>query len=277
MTRLKVGVLHPGEMGVVVAATIRNSGHDVFFASQDRSGETRRRAASAGLTDAGSVERLCGICEAIVSVCPPEFAEPVAEEVAGHGYRGLYVDANAIAPERAHRIGTRLTSQGAAFVDACIIGPPATARGQTWLYASGEKAAAASPLFSGGPLEFEVLDGPVGHASALKMCFAAHSKGSIALLAAVVSAAEGLGVRTALERQWTRNGPSAEKVAASIRNAAPKAWRFVAEMREIAETFTSAGVPAGFPAAAGEIYRKLERFKGRREAELSEVLDRLAH
>ena len=71
----KIGILHPGQMGVVVAKTIRNSGHDVYWASAGRSTESRGRASEAGLTDAGSVERLCKICAAIVSVCPPEFAE----------------------------------------------------------------------------------------------------------------------------------------------------------------------------------------------------------
>src|SRR6516225_5005212 len=75
-------------MGIVVAKTIRNSGHDVYWASAGRSTESRGRASDAGLTDAGSVERLCEICAAIVSVCPPEFAEGLAREVAAATARG---------------------------------------------------------------------------------------------------------------------------------------------------------------------------------------------
>ncbi|MBZ5575379.1 MAG: DUF1932 domain-containing protein [Acidobacteriia bacterium] len=257
-----VGVIHPGEMGAVVATTLRNSGHSVYFASEGRSPETLRRAAEAGVTDAGTVARMCELCTAIVSVCPPEFAEPLAKEVASHSFRGLYLDANAISPARARRMAGLMTKQGATFLDGCIIGMPARARGQTWLYASGENAAAAGDLFSGGPLEFEMLGSEVGQASALKMCFAAHSKGMTALLAAVMGAAEGLGVRQALERQWRRNGPNPERAAAQIRQAAPKAWRFVGEMKEIAKTFESASLPGGFPRAAEEIYGRMAGFKG---------------
>ncbi len=272
MAKEKVGILHPGEMGVVVAETVRNSGHEVWWASAGRSEQTRRRAEAAGLADAGSVAGLCGNCSAIVSVCPPEFAEDLAREVAGCSFRGLYIDANAISPERARRIGARVAEAGGAFLDGSILGMPARTRGQTWLYVSGENAAAAAQYFCGGPLEFEVLGDYAGQASALKMCFAAHSKGTAALQTAVLAAAEGLGVQGALARQWGRSGPNFERVVASVRTAAPKAWRFTAEMREIADTFESAGVPIGFPTAAEEIYKCLEGFKGDGEIRLEDVL-----
>lgn len=176
MSKSKVGVLHPGQMGVVVAATMRNSGHEVFWASEGRSRETCRRAADAGLTDAISVGQLCEICSVLVSVCPPEFAEGLARAVAGHSFRGLYLDANAISPQRTRRIGELLSGHGAAFLDGCIIGMPTSRRGETWLYVSGENAGAAASFFAAGPLECEVIGGEIGQASALKMCFAAHSK-----------------------------------------------------------------------------------------------------
>ena len=275
VTNQKVGVLHPGQMGVVVAETLRNSGQEVYWVSAGRSAETRSRAARAGLADAGTVARLCETCSVIVSVCPPEFAEEVAREVSGHPFRGLYLDVNAISPGRARRIGRLLTEQGASYVDGSIIGMPAKARGQTWLYLAGDAAGSALPLFRGGPLEVEDLCAKAGQASALKMCFAAHSKGTAALLAAVAGTAEALGVREALERQWSRSGPNWERVAATIEQAAPKAWRFVAEMTEIGDTFESVGIPKGFPLAAGEIYEKLRGYRGSIEPDLAGILSRL--
>lgn len=260
---------------MVVAATIANSGHEVFWASEARGAETRRRAAGASLRDAGTVAELCKTCAALVSVCPPEFAERVAEEVAGYAFPGLYVDANAISPERTRRLGRLLTRQGATFIDGCIIGLPARTRGQTWLYLSGEKAESAASFFHGGPLEVEVLGEEIGQASALKMCFAAHSKGIAALRAAVVGAAEALGVRVALERQWSRSGPPVAQVTDSIQHIAPKAWRFVAEMQEIANTFGSVGVPKGFPEAAAEVFARLAEFKSGGKPDLPAVLRKL--
>lgn len=272
MLKQRIGVLHPGEMGVVVAATIVNSGHEVHWASEGRGPETRRRAETAGLADAGTVARLCESCSVIVSVCPPEYAEAVATEVAERGFRGLYLDVNAVSPERACRMGRVLAGRGAAFVDGCIIGMPARTRGQTWVYLSGERAEEAASFFHGGPLEVEVLGEEIGRASALKMCFAAHSKGTAALLAAVTGTAEVLGVRVALERQWARSGPNPGRAAESIQRAAPKAWRFVGEMREIADTFESAGIPRGFPESAGAIFARMAGFKGSGAPDLASVL-----
>ncbi len=276
MTTSRVGIVHPGQMGAVVAATARNSGQEVYWVSEGRSPETRRRAADAGLVDAGTLARLCETCAAVVSVCPPEFAEGVARAVAACSFRGLYLDANAISPERARRIGRLMEQSGATFVDGCIIGMPTQRRGETWLYVSGERADRALPLFDGGPLEIEMLGDEIGQASALKMCFAAQSKGSTALLAAVMAASEALGVRAALERQWSRSGPNVARAVKAVQQAAPKSWRFVGEMKEIADTFDSMGVPQGFPRAAEEIYGRLAGFKGGREPRFEEVLRRLA-
>jgi 3-hydroxyisobutyrate dehydrogenase-like beta-hydroxyacid dehydrogenase len=275
MSKRKIGVLHPGEMGAAVATTARNSGQEVYWASDRRSPETCRRAAAAGLVDAGTLQRMTELCPAIVSICPPEFAEELASEVVALGYGGLYIDANAISPERVRRMGECMASHGIAFVDACIIGLPATTRGETWLYLSGPHAADAVAYFSEGPLEVEVLAGGIGKASALKMCFAAHTKGLAALRAAVLGAAEELGVLSDLQRQWERTGTTFAAAVGSLQHTAPKAWRFVAEMKEIAATFESAGMPPEFHLAAAEIFARLASFKGAGKPELREALKKL--
>jgi 3-hydroxyisobutyrate dehydrogenase-like beta-hydroxyacid dehydrogenase len=170
----------------------------------------------------------------------------------------VYLDANAISPERARRNAGHLEAGGARFVDGGIIGPPATTRNRTWLYLSGESASVAAGNFCAGPIEVEVLPGGIGRASALKLCFAANSKGSVALAAAVMAAAEHLDVLEDLKRQWSRNSPKIADLEAELSRAAPKAWRYVAEMREIASTFESSGLPPDFHQAAAEIFHRLE-------------------
>ena len=93
-----IGILHPGAMGVSIAASARNSGSTVYWASEGRSEDTANRAKQANLQDAGSVAALCQTCEVIFSVCPPAAAEAQANDVLALGFRGLYVDMNAIAP-----------------------------------------------------------------------------------------------------------------------------------------------------------------------------------
>ena len=270
-----VGILHPGQMGTVVALSARNSGNQVFWASEGRSAASRERASNAGFEDAGTLARLCELCPLIVSVCPPEFAEQIAEQVALCSYHGDYVDANAISPERVQRIARRMEGTGARFVDGGIIGPPAITRNCTWLYLSGEHAAEIAPAFSSGPIEVEVLTGAIGRASALKMCFAASSKGSIALACSVLATAQQMDVLDDLKRQWARSGPSFPGIEGEISRAAPKAWRFTGEMHEIAATFLSAGLPPEFHQAAAEIFRRLEDFKGCTAPDFKAVLDTL--
>jgi 3-hydroxyisobutyrate dehydrogenase-like beta-hydroxyacid dehydrogenase len=272
-----VGILHPGEMGISVAVSAQNSGHTVFWVSEGRSPQTHRRAQNHSLADASSLAQLCRTCSIIVSVCPPHAAEQVARQVLAHAYQGLYVDVNAISPQRALRIGEAMRERGIAFVDGGIIGGPAWAAGTTWLYLSGSQAQRVADCFSAGPLQTEVMGERPGQASALKMCYAAYTKGTTALLCAALATAEELGVRENLERQWSRDGAGlAEQAARRVRGVTAKAWRFAGEMEEVAVTFAEAGLPSGFHQAAAELYRRLAGFRSRAETPaLSEVLTAL--
>jgi len=108
--------------------------------------------------------------------------------------------------------------------------------------------------FAGTPLEARVIDGAVG-ASALKMTYAAWTKGSAALLLAIQATAAELGVEALLRDEWDLSLPDAPGRLEAARQAADaKAWRWVAEMREIAATFAAAGQPDGFHRAAAELY-----------------------
>jgi 3-hydroxyisobutyrate dehydrogenase-like beta-hydroxyacid dehydrogenase len=262
MTKENVGILHPGNMGISVAATAKNSGHMVHWASEGRSPQTRARAEEHGLVDVGTLAEMCRICPVMVCVCPPHAAEDVAHQVIGCGYRGLYLDANAISPQRVKRIGRAMTEAGVAFVDGGIIGGPAWEPDRTWLYLSGTEAERAAGCFSAGPLETSAIGDEVGKASALKMCFAAYTKGSTALLCAIVATAQKLGVWHELEHQWSRHGSDfAEQAVDRVRGVTSRAWRFAGEMEEISGTFNRAGLPGEFHAAAADVYRRIAHFK----------------
>lgn len=257
---------HPGEMGISIAATLQNGGHTVFWASEGRGPQTRARAEQHALHDALTLAHLCERCSVIVSVCPPHAAETVAADVLSHHFDGIYLDANAISPQRARRMAHAFAAAGATFVDSGIIGGPAWSPHSTWLYLSGAAAEDAAGCFAAGPLEVVVLGESAGQASALKMCYAAYTKGTTALLAASLAAAEALGVRPALEGQWSREGSDlAEGAAQRVRRVTRKAWRFAGEMDEIADTLGEAGAPEGFHRAAGDVYRRMTDFKDRPE------------
>ena len=262
MKKEKVGILHPGMMGICVAATVQNSGHTVCWASEGRSRQTRERAEKFNLCDSATLAAMCETCTVIVSVCPPHAAEEVAGQVMAQSFKGLYLDVNAISPQRAIRIGNAMKEAGVTFVDGGIIGEPAWEPGKTWIYLSGDKAQEAAGCFSAGPLETSVVGEAVGKASSLKMCYAAYTKGTTALLCAILATAEVLGVRRELQIQWSRDWANfGEQSAERVRKVTAKAWRFAGEMAEIAATFREAGMPGEFHVAAEMIYRRIAGFK----------------
>ncbi|MDE2749750.1 MAG: DUF1932 domain-containing protein [Chloroflexota bacterium] len=275
---MKIGIINPGAMGISIAASARAAGHDVYWAAAGRSAATTQRAEAHNLRAVGSLAELCAACEVMLCVCPPHAAEAVARDVAQAGFRGLYCDGNAIAPKQAQGIGARLEAAGVSFVDGSIIGPPAWKTGATRFYLSGPAAARIAALFAGTVTEAVVIGAEVGKASALKMVFAAQTKGFAALLSAIQGAAEQLGVREDLDREWARRDPDvAEQRVNQVRNVTGKAWRFAGEMQEIAATFEAAGMPPGFFEAAHEIYQRMARFKDAEETpELDDVLAALA-
>lgn len=272
-----IGVLHPGEMGVSVAASAIESGNRVFWVSADRSDATRVRANQLQLTEVETIAQLCNLCEIILSVCPPHAAEDVARSVIENGFQGLYLDANAIAPQRSIKMGRAMNGAGIKFVDGGIIGGPAWTPNETWLYLSGSDAEVIVACFSNGPLETKILGKEIGKASALKMCYAAYSKGTTALLAAILAAAESLDVRDELYQQWDMDDSNfSEQVNRRVARVTAKAWRFEGEMHEIASTFREAGLPGGFHESAAEIYRRMAAARGESEAlNLMEFLDAL--
>jgi 3-hydroxyisobutyrate dehydrogenase-like beta-hydroxyacid dehydrogenase len=258
----RVALFHPGEMGAAVGACLKRQGARVLCALNGRSKDTLERARKAGLEDAGSLQAALEQSEAVLSVCPPHGALALAREVAACGFRGIYVDANAISPETARAVGAAVEAAGASFVDAGIIGAPPVDRPAS-LVLCGARANDIARLF-GETMNCTVLEGPLGSASATKACYAAWTKGTWLALASIYAAAEQLGVAQALREQWARSHPQLLEQLGAPSLSPAKAWRWIAEMEEIAATFESAGQPGGFALAAAEICRRLEHFKDER-------------
>ena len=260
------GFLHPGAMGASIATTCQG---ERLWCGDGRSAATRRRAEAAGLTDVGGLEALVEQSDVIVSVCPPARALDVARAVADLGYQGIYVDANAVAPVTARAIGEFFEH----FVDGGIVGPPVRSAGSTRLYLSGDDAEQVAARWADGPLEVRLVDGGAGAASAVKMCFAAWTKGTSALLLAIRALAAAEGVDEALLGEWATSLPhliaQSDTAAATT---APKGWRFAGEMLEIAASFEAHGLPGGFGHAAAEIYDRLSEFKDVTDATLPGVV-----
>ena len=260
----RIGLLHPGDMGASVGAAARSNQHTVLWASAGRTASTAARARRADLEDAGTVAELVKASEIVLSVCPPHAAEEVASEVARLGFAGVYVECNAISPDRTRAIQRIVEKAGAHYVDGGIIGGPAwTREAKTRLYLSGPRAGEVAACFAGSPLETPAISERIGAASALKMGYAAYTKGTTALLTAILGLVEKEGVRAELARQW--GDAFTEQAVRRVCANTAKAWRFVGEMHEIAATFRGAGLPGGFHQAAAEVYERLAAFKDHAE------------
>lgn len=247
--------LHPGAMGSRLGGSCRGADRRLWL-SAGRTDATVVRAESEGLEAVDNLERAIAEAGVVVSVCPPSAAASVADQVAAAGFDGVYVDANAVAPATARRIGERFDR----FVDGGIIGPPPVEPGSTRMYLSGRSSDTdgVAALWAGSELDVRVLDGEAGAASALKMVYAAWTKGSAALLATIVAGAEAMGVGDDLAREWELSQPGLdERVTRTAAGIGPKAWRFAGEMTEIASSFDAVGLPAGFWEAAAETYERL--------------------
>ena len=178
-----VGLLHPGEMGAAVGGCLVSVGHEVLWDPTGRSRASTGRALAAELTGV-TFDRVIQRSSVILSICPPHAALDVAAQVADTGYAGIYVDANAISVATAEQVAGIVTAAGAAYVDGGIIGLPPEIAGHTRLYLSGPRANEVRVLFGRSALDARIADGPLYAASAVKMAYAAWTKGSSALLLA---------------------------------------------------------------------------------------------
>ncbi len=255
---MKILLLHPGAMGASIGAALVGNGHDVAWVSAKRSEATRDRANQAGLVAVATLEDALD-ADVVISVCPPGAAVDVGRSVSERGFTGIYVDGNAVSPATACKVEHLFGEQ---YVDGGIVGPPAWRPGTTRFYLSGYSAERVASLFENTLVDVRVVDGGPGAASALKMCYAAYAKGSIALVLGVRALAESNGVSTALLAEWDVSQPGLVRRSESGATATSlKAWRFVGEMHEIAATFRAADLPCGFHEAAAELYGRMATFK----------------
>ena len=243
-------VIAPGAMGAAVGARLVEHGAEIVTLLTGRSPASADRAKAAGMRGV-ELAQLAEV-DIILSIVPPGEAMALARTVApvlrGAASRPVYADCNAVSPQTAEAIAAVVTGQGVRFVDAGIIGgPPRSGTPGPLFYTSGPEAPALDALAKYG-LRVSDLHGPLGAASGLKMSYAGITKGLTALAAAMMLAATRFGAAPSLAAELAASQPDLLKwVSRSVPDMYPKAYRWVAEMQEIAAF-------AGEDAATREIY-----------------------
>ena len=259
MTFNTVAILSPGDMGHAVGQRLREHELDVITCLAGRSERTRALAEQAGIRDvptmAELVERSDLIMSMTVSAAVPGVCRQVAEALRATGSATLFAECNAIAPQLARELEPVITEAGGRYVDASIIGGPPRPGYSPHFYASGEHAAEFARLNDFGITVLK-LDGDVGQASGIKMCYAAMTKGTSALYAELLMAAELMGLTEPLLAEF-QSGQQAvlQRMERSIPTVPPRARRWVSEMEEIRDTFAHLGMTPHLFEGVAEMYR----------------------
>lgn len=260
--RPTVGLLAPGEMGHAVAAILQGAGVRVITNLTGRSEETAARARKARIDAVADDAALVRESDVFLSIAPPGEAMGIARRLAAASVPRstplVYADCNAVSPATAHDIGAIVAPAGFAYVDAGIIGPPPReGESKTRLYASGPDAATFARLSEHG-LDIRVVEGGIGAASAVKMCYAALTKGLMALASQAFTSASQLGVADVLRAELATSRPWVlDEADKGLPKVPPKAYRWIAEMEEISKTFAGAGFTPDLFEAVADVYRQV--------------------
>jgi 3-hydroxyisobutyrate dehydrogenase-like beta-hydroxyacid dehydrogenase len=267
MTVQTIGLVGVGAMGAGIGGSLVSAGSRVVSVLADRSTASRARAVAQGIEEVDDLGAVMARTRILLSIVPPGVASAVADGAAraatAIGAEGrIFVDCNAISPGRSRQIAGAVRAAGMSYVDGGLIGAPPSPGRPTALYLSGEGGDVVADALRTPEIRAEWLGPePAAAASALKMSYAAWTKGLNALALSIRALARAEGVDEALVAEWQRSQPAALAAVDRAPATAAKAWRWVAEMREIATSLDEAGLPDGAFLSAAEVYRRLERYK----------------
>lgn len=257
-----VAIIAPGAMGSGVSQRLAENKVTVLTSLAGRSEASATRAKDAGMVAVGDAQ----LTEAdfLLSIVPPGEAVALARRLAptlrASNKKTVYVDCNAVSPPTANEIADIIATTGCLFVDAGIIGPPPKPGSRnTKFYVSGAAAHDVARLNDYG-LIVRVLDGPLTAASALKMSYAGITKGFTALGAAMMLAATRGGSSDALKAELEESlQPLLAWLSRQVPSMYPKAYRWVAELDEIAGFVGKEHPEHAMFAAAARFYEEMAK------------------
>ena len=258
-----IAIMSPGNMGSAIGEFLGRHGFEVITCLAGRSDYTRKLAERTNMRDAGSLDALVGEADLVLSILDPAKAVMVAGEIAAAmrsaGATPVYADCNATSPATAGELNGIIEGAGAKFVDVGIIGG-APVEGRYPLFCTSGPNAALLDELDGRAVKILNVGPDIGQGSAIKICNGAWNKGAFALYTAVMTAAEHYGFTEHLRpRLPNAQAGTVDKIDAAITRLPTLSGRYIGEMEQIAETFASIGLPAGFHDAAAEMFRLINQ------------------
>ncbi len=271
-----IAIHSAGAMGSALSVRLREHGARVLTSLPGRNPATVDRARKAGMEDVSP--EIIATADIILSIVPPSEAVALAKGfvtlLRESRHKPVFIDCNALSPKTKTEVAVTLAGTGCEFIDGAIIGaPPQPGENGPRLYVSGEQRGRASILRTLG-LDLRQIDGPIGAAAALKMSYAGITKGLTAIAAAMLLAASRAGASTELYWELDESLPQLlSRFEKGIPDMYPKAYRWVAEMREIAAFLSEDQAAALIYEGAAQFYDRLAsdvENKGQERATLDE-------
>ena len=222
---------------------------------------TQKRARESHVELMSTDLELCKEADYILSIAPQRDTRAIADRVIAAVTNSdfmfverknplYFLDLNAVSPRTAREAFDHFASSAPAVkvIDGGIVGsPPKLKDDGSWFcpgfVISGPHRLHEAPL-SGEHLakilNTQHINDDIGAASGVKMCYAALHKGFTALATQSLTAAHNLGVMTELQG-YLGDSPLGAYVNSALPVMPPKAYRWVQEMDEIADTFEQDG------------------------------------
>ena len=256
-----VAILSPGDMGHAIGRLLRENELRVLTCLSGRSNRTRDLSQQAGIIDVPNLNELVEQSDVLMSVtvseAVPGLCREVADAVKTTGADLLFAECNAIAPQLSLKMEGVLSEAGARYVDASIIGGPPRDGSSPRVYVSGGNASEFEQLRDFG-LDIRNLGPQLGRASGIKMCYAAMTKGTTALQAELLIAAEKLGLTQELMAEFSGSQPAVVKRMEGWMPGMPaKSRRWISEMEEIEATFRDLGLTPNIFKGVADMYRMI--------------------
>ena len=259
-----IAILGTGDMGSAVGRCLADNGLKAVTCLDGRSERSKDLARDAGMEDRAGLEAMLADADMLLSIVPPaaalRFAEQMCPLISASGRDVLFVDCNAIAPTTTCELAAIAANNGVRFQDVGIIGAsPRPGRMPVRFYTSGPHNAAMKQL-AAELIEIRPIGDDIGRASGIKMVYASLTKGTHALRAAAAIAGERLGVGDEIRHEWQRSlGDTWAAMLKRLPILACDSGRWSGEMREIAKTYDSLGLPPSFHEGAEWIYELLSK------------------
>ncbi|MDA0264258.1 MAG: DUF1932 domain-containing protein [Chloroflexi bacterium] len=256
-----VAILSPGDMGHAIGQLLKEHELEVLTCLSGRSQRTRALSEKAGITDVPDLNDLVQQSDILLSItvseAVPGLCREVADAVKATGADLLFAECNAIAPALSKEMEGVLTASGARYVDASVIGGPPRNGSSPRLYSSGDNVAELMQLREFG-LDVRDLGPQLGRASGIKMCYAAMTKGTTALQAELLIAAEKQGLTKELMAEFEDGMPAlVRRMEGWMPGMPAKSRRWVSEMEQIEATFDGLGLTPNIFKGVADMYRMI--------------------